>query len=200
MRRNGRAELWNGRKLMPRRNNANQLILDAVLESRMTNRQIAEACGVTESQMSQALHRTEECQFPALKRICNFLCVDVEKVCPSRKEVKMAKKARTRFYKESLDDWELKDFGKTLTGVDFGETVRILLSKTTKRERTCLKMYFGIGCEVPKDATQIGRVYNKNKGTIRQMMITGMRKMRRFLEGDGAALTEELHKQLNAAA
>ena len=60
-----KAELWNGRGLLPRRNGEDvcQPIRDAILETGMTNRQIAAACGVTQTQVSEAIHRTDEIRF-----------------------------------------------------------------------------------------------------------------------------------------
>lgn len=177
-----KAELWNGRGLLPRRNGEDvcQPIRDAILETGMTNRQIAAACGVTQTQVSEAIHRTDEIRFLALKRICNFLCLDVEEVCPNRREVRRDRIA-ARTYGSLCK--RVRDTANR-TAVDANErTVLIsrLLKCLTARQREVLMMRFGLYNGYVMTLEEVGRIYNTYRDRVRAIEEKALRTIRKQL-------------------
>lgn len=177
-----KAELWNGRGLLPRRNGEDvcQPIRDAILETGMTNRQIAAACGVTQTQVSEAIHRTDEIRFLALKRICNFLCLDVEEVCPNRREVRRDRIA-ARTYGSLCK--RVRDTANRTT-IDANERaalIRRLLKCLTARQREVLMMRFGLYNGYAMTLEEVARIYNVYRERVRSTEAKALRTIRKHL-------------------
>ena len=177
-----KAELWNGRGLLPRRNGEDvcQPIRDAILETGMTNRQIAAACGVTQTQVSEAIHHTDEIGFWALKRICNFLCLDVGEVCPNRREVRRERIA-ARTYGSLCK--RVRDTANR-TEVDANERTALisrLLKCLTARQREVLMMRFGLYNGYVMTLEEVGRIYNTYRDRIRAIEAKALRTIRKQL-------------------
>lgn len=179
------AELWNGRGLLPRRNGEDvcKPIRDAILETGMTNRQIAAACRVFQSQVSQAIHHTDKVGYPALRRICNFLCLDVSEVCPDRKEVRrdrvaamtygtICKEVRNNANKRAVYDSERAALAYRL------------MECLTERQREVVMMRCGFYGRYPMTFVEIGRVFNCSKNLVRIIEMKALRSIRKWLHRD----------------